>query len=311
MKRFAPILLVFLAACANADVISPSPAAISGVTPTSTNTPVSIITSTPKPDEFIDEKGVQMRLVAAGEFTMGSDADDALAECQKYRKDCQRAWFMDQEPAHPVSLDAFYMDQYEVTNAHYKTCVAAHVCKEPSDTYRYNAFGYTDHPVVYVDWNQAKAYCEWRGARLPTEAEWEKAARGTDGRTYPWGEGISCDRANYYDSLHGRFCVGDSVGYPGDTTPVGSYESGVSPYGIYDLAGNVWEWVADWYSESYYPSSPASNPVGPDSGEDRVVRGGASNTDRVDSLGTANRNKNDPDFSHISFGFRCARDTTP
>jgi formylglycine-generating enzyme required for sulfatase activity len=265
------------------------------LTPTPTRTP----TPTPYPTQITDAKGIPMRLVPAGEFTMGSKAEDTLAECQKYYNNCQLDWFKDEEPPHQVYLDAFYMDMYEVTNAAYRACVSAGVCTPPHDT-RFIYYGnsqYDNYPVIYVDWEQAKTYCEWRGGSLPTEAQWEKAARGTDGRTYPWGEGISCNRANYY-------------GCKGDTTEVGSYESGKSPYGIYDLAGNVWEWVADWYDPNYYAHSPSSNPLGPSSGQYRVLRGG-SWSDYDFNVRSANRYIDTP-VNFISIvGFRCARSISP
>lgn len=266
----------------------------------STSTESSTPIPPPLPTEITDAKGVTMRLVPAGKFTMGSDADDALAECQKYRSDCQRDWFTDEEPPHEVYLGVFYMDKYEVTNALYKACVDVGVCAPPynaSSSTRSSYYGnsqYDDYPVIYVNWNMAKTYCEWRGARLPTEAQWEKAARSTDGRTYPWGEGIDCDKANYNFR-----CVGD-------TTKVGSYESGKSPYGIYDLAGNVWEWVNDWYDENYYQSSPASNPLGPESGTYRALRGGSWYVS--DSYVRASyRTWFDPTLTFDRIGFRCAR----
>ncbi len=285
MKRIKFIFLVLLIACASSNTVPITTTVLSSLTP--------VVTITPDPNNFVDGKGVSMRLVPAGEFTMGSDADDALAECQKYRTDCTRDWFLDEEPPHQVYLDAYYMDIYEVTNAFYKVCVDAHGCTSPEVTEPYNDAKYENYPVVYVDWNQADAYCEWRNASLPTEAQWEKAAGGTDGRTYPWGEGISCDQANY-------------SGCKVFATEVGSYENGKSPYGMYDMANNVWEWINDWYDENYYASSPYSNPLGPDSGQDRVVRGGAWSSSEED-LRTSRRDWVSPGIVSGSFGFRCVR----
>jgi formylglycine-generating enzyme required for sulfatase activity len=247
--------------------------------PTETSIPIETavptITPTPLPVEITDEKGIRMNLVPAGTFKMGSEKYD------------------DEKPIHDVYLDAFYMDMYEVTNAAYKNCVDAGKCELPSNADKYNDAAYAEHPVVYVNWNQAKTYCEWRGSRLPTEAEWEKAARGVDGRTYPWGEGIDCSKANYYGCVR-------------STSEVGSYESGKSPYGIYDMAGNAREWVNDWYDENYYQNSPASNPLGPSSGQYRVLRGGSWYYS--DNLArSAYRFSNSPDLINFNFGFRCAR----
>jgi serine/threonine-protein kinase len=223
-----------------------------------------------------------MRLVPAGKFTMGSENGQS-----------------DERPVHTVYLDAFYMDKYEVTNARYAACVADGACTPPHESSStlssyYGSPQYADYPVIHVDWYQAQAYCEWRGARLPTEAEWEKAARGTDGRTYPWGNNApTCSLANFAN------CVGD-------TSAVGSYPAGASPYGIYDLAGNVWEWVADWYDANYYASSPSSNPQGPSSGDGRALRGG-SWYDSGSSVRASNRYWDVPDFRYSSVGFRCSR----
>jgi formylglycine-generating enzyme required for sulfatase activity len=226
------------------------------------------------PADFVDPKGIPMVLVPAGKFTMGSDRVD------------------DERPIHDVYLDAFYIDRYEVTNSYYKTCVTEGVCEVPQDRNHYDNLGYANHPVVNVDWSMAKTFCEWRGARLPTEAEWEKAARGTDNRIYPWGNSISSEEANYDN-------------YVKDTKDVGSYRQSVSPYGAYDMAGNVWEWVADWYSKDYYLyfGSNNSNPQGPPSGEDRVVRGGSWS----DPGGTrsAARGVDPPSRAFNDIGFRC------
>lgn len=311
MKKMIFVLFVFLIACSGPAVAptftslpptdTPIPSLIPTFTPSSTPSPTATLTPTitPIPNELTDEKGVTMRLVPAGEFTMGSKAEDVLAECKKYTNDCQLNWFEDAEPLHQVYLDAFYMDIYEVTNVTYRACVEAGACLPPIQSNSYTRTAYysdpefDEFPVIYVDWNMAKTYCEWRGASLPTEAQWEKAARGTDGRTYPWGEGIDCSRANYI--------------YPckGETTKVGSYESGKSPFGMYDMAGNVWEWVADWYSDTYYQNSPSANPLGPDSGQYRVLRGGSWDYYGY-GVRSAFRLRIDPAFSDNVAGFRCA-----
>jgi formylglycine-generating enzyme required for sulfatase activity len=230
--------------------------------------------------EFVDEKGVTMRLVSAGEFSMGSGSGDS-----------------DEVPVHTVFLDGYYIDKYEVTNALYKACVIASACYEPHDISNYASSQYADHPIIFVDWAMAKTYCKWRSAKLPTEAQWEKAARGTDERTYPWGEGIDCSKANY-------------LGCSGSTSSVMTYQSGISPYGVYDMAGNVWEWVADWYSETYYGTSATENPTGPDSGTLRVLRSGAWNLG-ADVIRTSLRNAKPPSAFDNDIGFRCARDANP
>jgi serine/threonine protein kinase len=243
-------------------------------TPSRTSTPIFTPTATSLPTEIIDSKGWAMRLVPAGTFTMGSNNGEA-----------------DEQPVHDIYLEAYYIDTYEVTNAFYKACVIAGACSEPKNTDRYNDPNYVYHPVVYVDWNMAVLFCKWRGADLPTESQWEKAARGTDGRTYPWGEGIDYTRANSVN---------------GDTNAVGSFESGKSPYGLYDMIGNVWEWVKDWYLDTYYQNSPAKNPLGPDTGTYRVRRGGTW-TDLIIGVRSAYRGWDSPTQSSMYSGFRCAR----
>jgi formylglycine-generating enzyme required for sulfatase activity len=237
-----------------------------------------------------------MVLVPAGPFTMGNSVDQALKECQKFRSDCMQEWYLVEEPAHTVDVPAFYIDIYEVTNAAYRTCLNEGVCGPPHFIYSATHPDYFDnpafdnYPMINVNWGNAKSYCEWRGARLPTEAEWEKAARGTDGRTYPWGEGLDTTRANYQDSKLG------------DPTTVGSYEAGKSPYGVYDMTGNVWEWVDDWFD-----AHPGSTNTNPDYGQkSRVLKGGAW-LDPGNSLHSANRGGLNPEHSFGNIGFRCAR----
>jgi len=189
--------------------------------------------------------GAEMVLIPAGEFIMGS-------------KDYNNG-----KPQRRVYLDAYYIDVYPVTVAQYRR-----FCKEtkremPSSP----SWGWIDnHPIVNVSWNDAKAYCDWAGKRLPTEAEWEKSARGTDGRKYPW--------ENEWDARKCR-CSRNNWGDAGSTSPVGSFPQGISPYGVYDMAGNVWEWCNDWYNDNYYKVAPLRNPKGPKGGNWRVLRGGS------------------------------------
>jgi eukaryotic-like serine/threonine-protein kinase len=198
----------------------------------------------------------------------------------------------DEQPEHRVWLDAFWIYQTEVTNAMYRQCVEEDACQLPGDTTKYQDADYADHPVVRLSWYDADAYCQWSGGQLPTEAQWEKAARGTDGRKYPWGnESLTCSLANYSGCIDG-------------TAPVGSYDAGVSPYGALDMAGNVWEWVADWYDISYYSRSPYENPAGPTDGNFRVIRGGSWFADDR-YLRVSFRLRYYPDFSVNYFGFRC------
>jgi len=211
-----------------------------------------------------------------------------------------------------VYLDAFYIDKTEVTNAQYRACVEAGACNSPSDTTYYDNADYAQHPVVYVGWDYADTYCRWAGKRLPTEAEWEKTARGTDGRIYPWGNDLDCHKGNFDDEQEiDNYVVSGGLNCDGhvQTAPVGSFPAGASPYGALDMAGNVWEWVADQYSSDYYGHSPSRNPQGPDSGAKKVLRGGSWNNIEW-KFRSAHRDGYHPmDISVFddNIGFRCAR----
>ena len=226
----------------------------------------------------------EMVWVGGGEFLMGS------RESEKDAED-------DEHPQRRVHLDGFWIDKCEVTVGEYRRFCQA-TGREMTKAPRWGWIN--DHPVVNVTWDDAAAYAKWAEKRLPTEAEWEKAARGTDGRKYPWGNEEPGDgRCNL---------SGSKDGYE-RTAPVGRYPSGASPYGCLDMAGNVWEWCADWYDPGYYKSGPTRNPPGPSSGVSRVLRGGSwSNYARYTRC--ANRNLIHPTLRSVSgFGFRCARDS--
>jgi len=268
---------------------------------TATTTPVQKLTSTKSvmltpssslgigSTQTMSKDGMVMVYVPAGEFSMGSADSDSQAQSNE-------------KPQHKVYLDAFWIDRSEVTNWMYALCVQVGACREPLLTrsfYRHTYYDdeqFKDYPVIFVGWDDAKTYCKWAGRRLPTEAEWEKAARGTDGRSYPWGESIDCTKANYQDGKEG--CVGD-------TAQVGSYPKGASPYGALDMAGNVWEWVEDYYGESYYENSPERNPTGPEEGDAHVLRGGSWNYFMAYSR-CAFRFQNTANYRFADVGFRCA-----
>jgi formylglycine-generating enzyme required for sulfatase activity len=219
-------------------------------------------------------------------------------------------------PKHPVHLDAFWIYQTEVTNSMYRACVEQGKCATPqevsSHTHEdyYNNPEFDGYPVIHVTYEDGLTYCDWAGARLPTEAEWEKAARGEEGALFPGGnDELGNDLANFCD----EGCPGHSEeftefgfndGYR-DVAPVGSYPAGASPFGALDMAGNVLEWVADWYAVDYYSLSPHENPTGPESGTRHIIRGGSWWSLR-EGLRPSARASKSLDYSSDMVGFRCA-----
>ncbi|MGB8646034.1 MAG: SUMF1/EgtB/PvdO family nonheme iron enzyme [Anaerolineae bacterium] len=253
-----------------------------------------------------------MTFIPSGEFLMGS-TDQDIAKISALCRDCSSGEWAGEQPQHRVYVDAFQLDQHEVSNAQYQKCVSAGLCALPFDNSSYTRKSYygnpqfNNYPVIYVSWNDALTYCQWAGKRLPTEAEWEKAARGTDGRLFPWGNNVDGTRFNFCDKncpfSHKEPGVDDgSV----DTATVTSYPSGTGPYGNLNMLGNVWEWTADWYDSNYYAISPFANPPGPAFGQAKVIRGGSW----YNKLSThaASRYSYAPNLSNSKYvGFRCAK----
>lgn len=307
-------------------VLPPSATPRPSVSPTKAFTQTSISL----PTEITDAKGVSMQLVPEGNFTMGSNNGSP-----------------DEKPTQSVYLDTFYVDRYEVTNKLYADCVNAGVCSRPKQIYLlgptysrinyvqdgiptdlheyridqyYDSESYKNFPVVSVNWSMAKTYCEWRDARLPTEAEWEKAARGTDGRAYPWGNEFSCSSGNFFDfglghnwdytwnpgSNRGKsWLVGPTCDETVGTASVGSFPSGSSPYSVDDLSGNVSEWVNSLYKP--YPYNYINSESSQGSGE-RVFRGGSFYSGKLPSR-SSTRQSAPENYSAADLGFRCARST--
>jgi len=249
-----------------------------------------------------------------GTFKMGSsfvENKKHLKECRKFDKSCELWWFSDEFPDHLIFLDSFWIDMYEVTNEKYLEFVLATghrlALDETCDTDQCRAGNLWEgssfparielQPVTQVSWYDANAYCRWQGKRLPSEAEWEKAARGPSGNLYPWGSGSPKNRATYGRKWRDVFTM----------TDVGAYSSGASLYGVFDMAGNVWEWVDDWYDLKYYQWRRKKNPRGPEQGEFKVVRGG-SWVNYPDTLRSSFRRWSEPEIRYNDTGFRCAKD---
>lgn len=286
------------------------------LTPTPTNTPT--ITPTPAPsvlpDSFVRaQDNMPMILIPAGTFKMGSGDNDFPAA-------------PDERPQHEVTLDTFYIDQYEISVAQYAALLNrlggylekcdGYDCAHPRDIVGYTTYlieedlgdgtvqyyaltGFADYPINHISWYGANFYCQAVGGRLPTEAEWEYAARGTDGRIYPWGnEPPNKEKAVYQSDTFN------------DLLPVDALPRGASPFGVYGMAGSMWEWVSDWYDENYYTESSAAgtvtNPIGPETGLTKSIRGGAwPNNNQKDRIRAANRSQLDPTFFSSTVGFRC------
>ena len=281
------VLLALLAgACAPAATPAPTPTqpAPASTAPPSPELPTALPSPTLVPvnlagpgagSEMAWTDGSVLDFVPAGEFTMGSDLPDA--------------------PQRTVSLDDYWIYKTEVTNSMYAFCISVGACAPPAQEVGATLYDnpvYANYPIVGVSWDMASNYCAWIGGRLPSEAQWEKAARGSQGSQYPWGNSeASCD-------------VGNFAGCVGALTDVTKYPDGASQYGVLDMAGNVFEWVNDFYAEDYYNSAPAENPTGPDSGEFRVVRGSGYETD-IDQASSAIRRPAGTGYHSRDLGFRC------
>ncbi len=298
-------------------------------TPVALGSPPAQLPTPPKPG--VTKDGGKMVFVPSGEFLMGTSAEEIERLLQEWPH-TQREVLTREHPQHRVYLDAFFLDKYEVTNARFQQFVkeTGHRTQAEREGWAWiytgksweKASGATwrtpwgrestiarleHHPVVQVSWEDARAYCTWAGKRLPTEAEWEKAAQGKDGGSYPWGTQFDGPWANFCDAEctaawkdHG---VQDGYQY---TAPVGSYKHGQSRYGAYDMAGNVWEWVSDRFDRTYYRNSPVRSPRGPLAGNEVVLRGGAWDNPAV-FVRTPNRNKSLPTSRYVHVGLRCAK----
>ncbi len=251
-----------------------------------------------------EKDGMEMVYVPSGSFMMGS-SDELLDWVlnQDWCTSCKKYMVESEQPQHEVYLDAYWIDKYEVTNAQYALCVADGVCteserlKSPTRSDYYSNPEYADFPVTGLVWHEARDYCEWAGGSLPTEAQWEKAAQGTDGRSFPWGdEAPTCKLANF--KFDGESCVGD-------TAPVGSYPKGASPYGALDMAGNAWEWVLDGPGGNVYENGPFVNPVGIGGSDNHMIRGGSWEYPEV-RMRTQYRTSVDQHWGLNSMGLRCA-----
>lgn len=282
------------AVCSTALAASPEPPALPASLPA------------PGPVVVLRAPGPERVLIRAGSFVMGSnelDVSSALAQCKAEPRGeaCTEEAFSVEYPRHAVSLSDYWIDRTEVTVARYARCVSAGVCAAPPYADGAERFNRADYPVTLVTWYDAAAFCSWAGGRLPTEAEWERAARGAQSRAYPWGSVY-----NPYLANHGVLAsdpLDDIDGFL-ELAPVGSFRDGSTPDGLVDLAGNVEEWVGDYYDPEY-PQASAENPKGPASGQERVIRGGAY-VHGPSRIRSAARDKDLPSTRKTWRGFRCA-----
>jgi formylglycine-generating enzyme required for sulfatase activity len=286
-------------AAATSTIESQVIAALTAIT-TVTPSPAPSATPVPTPEPVVDETtGARMIYVPGGIFRLGDNDGES-----------------DESPSHIVKLDPFFIDETEATNGQYDYCVDEGVCDPPSRpgaTFHRAYYGdpaFDDYPVIFVNWFNARDYCAWRGARLPSEAEWERAA-GFDPvqaikYRYPWGEAFDGTVANFCDTncpqsdKNIEFDDGHN-----DTAPVATFPDGASPFGLYDMAGNVMEWVSDWYDPRYYEESTDTNPLGPLEGEFKSLRGG-SWLSSENEVRTSGRSSYLPSVSRANLGFRCA-----
>jgi sulfatase modifying factor 1 len=278
--------------------------------------PVTPATPTPLPKTKINPKdGAEMVLIPAGKFQMGT-SEIELSAWLKTNPDYTRESFTGELPQHKVEIDVYYIYKTEVTVAQYrKFCAATGREMPPEPEWKYQ----DTHPIVNVTWDDANAYAQWASAALPTEAQWEKAARGGDQRIFPWGDvwpppgdffpdppnmagnfGIITNNTKSGNYIISTVKYNDGCTY---TAPVGCFKA--NPYGIHDLAGNVWEWCADWYDAGYYKTAPTQNPTGPATGTARVLRGGSWDRDYPGVFRAANRGNRHPTSRDSGVGFRC------
>ena len=293
------IVLCLVALIAAAPVAAAEERPTERASPAPEVNPNAVVWRTPAPpaspqagDVWVNSRdGMEMVYVPPGEFILGTSDAEIDAWLKEHPSD-KREWLTDEQPQRRIHLDGFWIDRYEVTVGQYRKFCQATGRKMPNVP----AWDWRDdRPMVLVTWTDAAAYAKWAGKRLPTEAEWEKAARGTDGRIYPWG--------NTWD---GGRCANRSNSK--STKPVGSYPSGASPYGVLDMAGNAQEWCADWYDSHYYGSAPSSNPKGPGAGNARVLRGGSwMHVEPWGFLAACRYVYMVPDARTNIVGFRCAR----